>query len=89
MTMLIEVVDELQKLNEISKMLGGLGYYENFGKLNNVFDVIWLESIFCGCETDEQMRVFYEIVEDRSKTPTERAEILLKHQKLSATEEGG
>lgn len=82
MTMLIEVVDELQKLNEISKVLGGLGYHENFGKLNNVFDIILLESIFCGCETDEQMRMFYEIVEDRNKTPTERAEILLKHQEL-------
>lgn len=77
--MLVSVVDTLLKLNDTLKLLTGMGYQERFAKLDNVYEVILLDSIFCGCETDEQMRMFYEIVEDRNKTPTERAEILLNH----------
>ena len=80
MIMLVSVVDSLLELNYILKQLTGLGYQERFPKLDNVYEVIRMDSIFCGCEADEQIRTFYEIIEDNNKTPRERAEILLKPQ---------
>lgn len=78
MILLLELVDDLLRLNEAIKHLGGLGYQERFQKLDNVYEVLKNNSVFVKCEDDEGMRRFYEIVDEVSKLPTERLEILLR-----------
>ena len=77
MILLLELVDELLRLNEAIKDLGGLGYQERFQKLDNVYEVLKNNSVFADCEEDEEMRKFYEIVDELSETPKRKADVLL------------
>lgn len=78
MILLLELVDALLRLNEAIKNLGGLGYQERFQKLDNVYEVLKNNSVFADCEDEEEMRKFYDIVDEVSEVTTQRVEILLR-----------
>lgn len=78
MILLLELVDDLLRLNEAIKNLGGLGYQERFQKLDNVYEILKNNSVFVECEDDEEIRRFYEIVDNVSEFTTERMKILLR-----------
>ena len=49
-----------------------------FIKLDNVFDVIQNNSHECfSSESEESMQAFFDIMQDRDKTPEQRADILM------------
>lgn len=77
MILLLELVDDLLRLNEAIKNLGGLGYQERFPKLDNVYEVIKANSVFRDCKTDEGMVKFYRIVDASNKKKQEKMETLL------------
>ncbi|MBQ4057585.1 MAG: hypothetical protein IJD40_01490 [Lachnospiraceae bacterium] len=78
MILLLELVDDLLRLNEAIKNLGGLGYQERFQKLDNVYEVLKNNSVFADCEDDEEMRRFYEIVDRVEESVESRAKILVQ-----------
>ena len=75
MALLIEVEDELHNMEQ----LAGHGHASGeFIKLDNVFDVIQSNSHECfSSESEETMQAFFDIMQDRDRTPEERAEILM------------
>ena len=79
MALLIEVEDELHNMDQALEQLAGHGHASGeFIKLNNVFDVIQNNSHACFSHTSEEsMQAFFEIIQDRDRTPKERAEILM------------
>lgn len=77
MILLLELVDDLLRLNEAIKNLGGLGYQERFQKLDNVYEVLKNNSVFVDCEDEEEMRRFYEIVDELRETPKRRVIMLM------------
>ena len=72
MALLIEVEDELHNMDQVLEQFAGHGHASGeFIKLDNVFDVIQSNSHECfSSESDETMQ-------DRDRTPEERAEILM------------
>lgn len=78
MILLLELVDDLLRLNNAIKNLGGLGYQERFQRLDNVYDVLKNNSIFADCETEEQELLFYSIVDEISESSRKRMEKLIK-----------
>lgn len=80
MILLLELVDDLLRLNEAIKKLGGLGYQERFQKLDNVYEVLKNNSVFADCEDEEEIRKFYDIVDKLSETPKRRVKILLQRE---------
>lgn len=46
MTLLVEMVDEINSLDEGLKNLTRMGYHERFPKLDNVYDIIKENSIY-------------------------------------------
>lgn len=79
MALLIEVEDELQNMDKALEQLAGHGHASGeFIKLDNVFDVIQNNSHACfSSETEESMQAFFDIMQDRDKTPEQRADILM------------
>lgn len=78
MALLIEVEDELDKMDQALEQLAGHGHASgNFVKLDNVYDVIQHNAHPSYMSSDEADEIFYHTVTDREKTPQERAEILL------------
>ena len=79
MALLIEVEDELQNMDKALEQLAGHGHASGeFIKLDNVFDVIQNNSHACfSSETEESMQEFFDIMQDRDKTPEQRADILM------------
>ena len=79
MALLIEVEDELDNMDKAFEQLAGHGHASGeFIKLDNVFDVIQSNSHECfSSESDETMQAFFDIMQDRGRTPEERAEILM------------
>ena len=75
--LLIEVVDDLLRLNDVIKNLGGLGYQERFHSLDNVYEVIKYNSVFANFVDEDVEIEFYRIVEEFSESPKKRLEILL------------
>ncbi len=78
--LLVEVVDELLRLDVAIKNLGGLSYQEQFCHLDNVYEIIKGNSIFANCVNEEQEMMFYNIVEELSETPEKRVERLISQQ---------
>lgn len=79
MALLIEVEDELQNMDKALEQLAGHGHASGeFTKLDNVFDVIQNNSHMCfSSESEESMQAFFDIMQDRDKTPEQRADILM------------
>lgn len=79
MALLIEVEDELHNMDQALEQLAGHGHASGeFIKLDNVFDVIQNNSHVCFSRTSEEsMQAFFEILQDRGRTPEERADILM------------
>ena len=79
MELLIEVEDELDNMDKALEQLAGHGHASGeFIRLDNVFDVIQNNSHECfSKESEESMQAFFDIMQDRKKTPEERADILL------------
>lgn len=79
MALLIEVEDELHNMDQVLEQLAGHGYASGeFIKLDNVFDVIQSNSHECfSSESEESMQAFFDIMQDRDKTPEQRADILM------------
>lgn len=79
MALLIEVEDELHNMDKALERLAGHGHASGeFIKLDNVFDVIQNNSHECFSSTSEEtMQAFFDIMQDRDRTPAERAEILM------------
>lgn len=80
LALLIEVEDELHNMDMALEQLAGHGHASGeFIKLDNVFDVIQNNSHKCfSSESDENMQAFFDIMQDRDRTPEERADILLR-----------
>lgn len=76
MKLLVEVVDTLVRLDKAVKGFCDTGYYDNFDKLNNVYEVIKRYSIFKDVVSDNDYEL-YDLVEDNSLSAQKRAEILL------------
>ncbi len=79
MALLIEVEDELHNMDMALEQLAGHGHASGeFIKLDNVFDVIQNNSHECfSGESEESMQAFFDIMQDRDKTPEQRADILM------------
>jgi len=79
MALLIEVEDELHNMDMALEQLAGHGHASGeFIKLDNVFDVIQNNSHECfSSESEESMQAFFDIMQDRDKTPEQRADILM------------
>lgn len=79
MALLIEVEDKFHNMDKALEQLAGHGHASGvFIKLDNVFDVIQNNSHQCfSSESEESMQAFFDIMQDREKTPVERAAILL------------
>ena len=79
MALLIEVEDELDNMDKALEQLAGHGHASgDFIKLDNVFDVIQNNSHACfSSESEESMQAFFDIMQDRDRTPEERADILM------------
>ena len=79
MALLIEVEDELHNMDMALEQLAGHGHASGeFIKLDNVLDVIQNNSHECfSSESEESMQAFFDIMQDRDKTPEQRADILM------------
>ena len=79
MAKLIEVEDELHNMDKVLEQLAGHGHASGeFTKLDNVFDVIQNNSHACFSSTSEEtMQAFFDIMQDRDRTPEQRADILM------------
>ena len=79
MAKLIEVEDELHNMDKALEQLAGHGHASGeFTKLDNVFDVIQNNSHACFSSTSEEtMQAFFDIMQDRDRTPEQRADILI------------
>ena len=79
MAKLIEVEDELHNMDKALEQLAGHGHASGeFTKLDNVFDVIQNNSHECFSSTSEEtMQAFFDIMQDRDRTPEQRADILM------------
>ena len=79
MAKLIEVEDELHNMDKALEQLAGHGHASGeFIKLDNVFDVIQNNSHACfSSESEESMQAFFDIMQDRDRTPEQRADILM------------
>lgn len=79
MAKLIEVEDELHNMDKALEQLAGHGHASGeFTKLDNVFDVIQNNSHACFSSTSEEtMQAFFDIMQDRDRTPEQRADILM------------
>ena len=79
MALLIEVEDELDNMDQALEQLAGHGHASGeFTRLDYVFDVIQNNSHECfSSETEESMQAFFDIMQDRDRTPEEWAEILI------------
>ena len=79
MALLIEVEDELDNMDQALEQLAGHGHASGeFTRLDYVFDVIQNNSHACfSSETEESMQAFFDIMQDRDRTPEEWAEILI------------
>ena len=79
MALLIEVEDTLDDMDKALERLAGHGHANGeFIKLDNVFDVIQNNSHECfSSESEESMQAFFDIMQDRDKTPEQRADILM------------
>ena len=73
MKLLLEVVDELRRLDESMNNLNNVGYHEKYPKLDNVYDIIRAHSIF---KDDTENIKFYIIAEAKESLDT-RAKMLL------------
>lgn len=80
MALLIEVEDELHNMDMALEQLAGHGHASGeFIKLDNVFDVIQNNSHEClSGGPDETIQVFFDIMQDRDRTPEERTDIFLR-----------
>lgn len=79
MVLLIEVEDEIDNMDQALEQLAGHGHASGeFTRLDNVFDVIQNNSHECfSSVSEETMQAFFDIIQDRDRTPEERAEILM------------
>ena len=79
MVLLIEVEDELHNMDKALEQLAGHGHASgDFIKLDNVFDVIQNNSHACfSSGSEESMQAFFDIMQDRDRTPEQRADILI------------
>ena len=79
MALLIEVEDELHNMDMALEQLAGHGHASGeFTKLDYVFDVIQNNSHACfSSESEETMQAFFDIMQDRDRTPEQRADILM------------
>ncbi len=74
MIMLIEMVDELLRLDEAFKNLNNMGYQEKYPNLDHVYDILRIHSVFKDRKEDLE---FYVVVEAVNETPETRAKILM------------
>ena len=79
MALLIEVEDELHNMDMALEQLAGHGHASGeFIRLDNVFDVIQNNSHACfSKESEKSMQAFFDIMQDRDRTPEQRADILM------------
>lgn len=79
MALLIEVEDEIDNMDQVFEQLAGHGHANGeFTKLDYVFDVIQNNSHECfSSKSEETMQAFFDIMQDKDRTPEERAEILM------------
>lgn len=82
MILLIETIDELEKLDEAMRKFNTAGYSDCFDKLNNVYDVIKNHSIFKGCDSDYDEEKYDKILKDNTIVAKTRAKILLGIEKI-------
>ncbi len=80
MILLLEVQDELKRMDRVLEKLTGFGHAEGeFTKLDNVYNVIQHNAhhYYSDNPSEEVDQLFYLIVENVAMTPEERAEIIL------------
>jgi len=77
MMLLIEVIDELEKLDNAVRVFNDAGYSDCFDNLNHVYSVIKNYSIFKGCDSDKDEEAYDEILKNVSIPAEDRARILL------------
>jgi hypothetical protein len=76
MLLLLEVEENIQKLNDILQMLTGLGYSEGIlQKLDNVYEVIQNNSVSFYRNSDKD---FFDLMNDRELTIEKKCEILFE-----------
>lgn len=79
MILLIEVEDELSRMDKVLEKLAGLGHASgDFVKLDNVYHVIRHNShSYYLTESEDIEELFFSILTDKNKSVDLRAEILL------------
>lgn len=83
MKLLIEVEDELSRMDKVLEQLAGLGHASGvFIKLDNVYDVILHNSHPYYSNSEETELELFKILINQEKTPAERAEILLNEPRI-------
>lgn len=84
MILLIEISDDLCKMDQLLEKLTGLGYANgDFIKLGNIYEVIRhnSHSIYQKMPTDKSREASYNIIMDTSLTVEKRADLLLHGRK--------
>lgn len=84
MILLIEISDDLCKMDQLLEKLTGLGYANgDFTKLGNIYEVIRHDShsIYQKMPTDKSREASYNIIMDTSLTVEKRADLLLHGRK--------
>ena len=76
MTKLVKVADDLDRLNSVVMGFSNTGIYDKFDNLGYVYDIIKEYSVYKNVECDSYDEM-YDILEDKTKTPEERARIML------------
>lgn len=74
--LLIETIDELDDLKEaIINLNGSVGYQERFPSLDNVYDVLKMNSKFAGSDDDDE---FFDGIHNSEMTADERADMFFE-----------
>lgn len=77
MTLLVEVADELERLDEAISFFNEAGFSDEFDKLNCVYEVIKNYSIFKGLYQDEEESAFEDVLKNKKISAEKRAMTLL------------
>lgn len=76
---LVEITDDYEKLDILLRLLTGMGHGGgSLSRLDNLYEVL-LRNANAYYRSDEEdgEAVFYEVLENRNRSPEERAEILM------------
>lgn len=76
--LLVDLVDELDLLDEVLQKLTGLGHGEGqFKRIDNIYEVLLHNSIYYKGDDEDVDNNFNKILHDKSKSSSERTELLI------------